>query len=53
MCRYDTDNKIYPHLVQGLHDVAGLVLLGRQDDVNDLIMIMMMIVMMIHLSSPS
>ena len=37
-----------PHLVQGLHDVAGLVLLGRQDDVNDLIMIMMimMIVMM-------
>ena len=36
-----------PHLVQGLHDVAGLVLLGRQDDVNDLIMtmIMMMIVM--------
>ena len=43
----------YIHLVQGLHDVAGLVLLGRQDDVNDLIMIMMMIVMMIHLSSPS
>ena len=35
-----------PHLVQGLHDVAGLVLLGRQDDVNDLIMIMMMMIVM-------
>ena len=36
-----------PHLVQGLHDVAGLVLLGRQNDVNDLIMIIMMMMMMI------
>ena len=44
---YFTNNKIYLHLVQGLHDVAGLVLLGRQDDVNDLVtIIMMMIVMM-------
>ena len=39
-----------PHLVQGLHDVAGLVLLGRQDDVNDLITIIMMMMMIVMMS---
>ena len=39
-----------PHLVQGLHDVAGLVLLGRQDDVNDLIMIMIMMMIIVMVS---
>ena len=38
------------HLVQGLHDVAGLVLLGRQDDVDDLIMIMIMMMMIVMMT---
>ena len=51
MIEYRQQNK-FPllHLVQGLHDVAGLVLLGRQDDVNDLITIIMMMMMIVMMS---